>query len=145
MRPILGTGVALVLGLAGLHAEKTPRPGPGPQLTTATAREKEGKVLLEISLYELVPTTIETIVEVDGKVTKQVVNRIDPVEKKVSYTVDNKKVRVTTADGKAVEPNRLPALLGKGGVVLLSQTGKVSPAYLQAVKDQTLIVVIAQE
>jgi hypothetical protein len=142
MTPMLLLSAALQLPAAPPPAKVESKPlGPAPRLVLLNL-DGDGKVRIQATVTETRKTTMTRVV--NGKQETTTVDR--DVQRIVDVPVSElEKLTVYTADGKEV--NRATALekLASGGLVVVTSNGeKVDPTYLNAFKDDTLVLVSPQ-
>jgi hypothetical protein len=111
--------------------------------TVVASMAKDGNI--EITQTQNVPVIEErtrTVNTADGRVVteKYAVTIMKTVQ--VTHRIKTEGVKVSTADGKAIDVKDLPDKLRKPTIILLATDGnKVDPFYLKIVKADTLVVV----
>jgi YD repeat-containing protein len=89
------------------------------------------------------PTLATRAVRKDGRLVTEQVWQIVEQERKLTRLLDGQSVTVFRADDTPIDYKQLPTLLVTHTPVLVSFTGRVNKAYLNAVNKTTLIVVFS--
>jgi hypothetical protein len=127
-------------------APETPLPtGPAPQLAVVRLNS-DGNLVQRV--------TVEVAKEVLREIKKTIDGREVVVQQKfiiieqtfVDEARAGKGLAAFDATGKQVPADRLPGLLAKDTLVLISADGnKLDPAYLRVIKDGTLVLVLPRQ
>jgi hypothetical protein len=120
--------------------------GAGPAHALARCDAK-GKVQVRQIFVHMVPTTeTRTRKDKDGKDVEYKVTVFKSVAKEHVRDLDAKDIKVLGGTGKAIDANKLPALLTKETAVLVTQPNhKVDPLYFKILKKDALILVLPNE
>jgi hypothetical protein len=152
----IAISLLLVLMLSSVATAKRPRPaennevnqmpkGPPPQFAVASATAQDGKVHLILNTFVNVPRQEIRTMIVQGQQVATTVTVIVPVTMTTTYQVDGKKVQVMDVNGKPMDSKTILKHLQKSSQVLVSNTVPVDPFYLNVIRDDTPIILIASD
>jgi len=111
-----------------------------PTFVKVKAVEKNAKLQLFVTTQQFVPENRTVDVQVGNRIEKRTQTFLVPVTVDTVYELDGKTVALQRADGKAVDNKDVLKELGTGKLILRSE-GKVDPQYLKLFKDDTIILV----
>jgi hypothetical protein len=140
MLPSLIAGLVLAAPLP--QPDEVPPNSPPPQFTVVRM-EKEGQLTQRVYVPVATEKERERTVIVDGRPVTIREKYTVLGQQPVLRTMEAKGLQAFDTTGKAVARDRLRELLRKDTLVLLASDGnKPAPAYLRAVKEGTLILVL---
>ena len=140
----LWSALALVpaLSAAPVLPPQPPEPPPGPPPRLAFAHVTGGQIVVTATVMEAVPVTRQEVQVVNGKQVTVTPTAYQTVTKTIQQALDMKTTGVYGVDGKEIDKDTLPRLLKDRTAVVVSIDGqKVSPAYLRAFKEGTIVLV----
>ena len=134
--------LAPALSAAPALPPQPPEIPPGPPPSLAFAQASGDQITVTVPVTRMVPVTRQTVEEVNGiKRVVQVTSSQLVIETR-RQVIDPKTTGAYGVDGKEIDREKLPQLLKDRTVVVVSTDGqKVSPAYLRALKEGTIVLV----